>query len=201
VTWKFAGTLDGRSAAADGTSQWITGEGARADVHTLRSQCDAIVVGTGTVLADDPHLTVRDPVGRPIERDLQPTRVVVGLRPIPAEARVLDDAAPTVRIESREPKDVLEALVARDCQHVWLEGGPRLAASFVAAGLVDEVVAYVAPVLLGAGRPAVADLGITTISEALRLDLTDVARFGDDVRLTLTTKPAADLPSVDEGTS
>ena len=89
VTWKFAATLDGRSAAADGSSAWITGPLARADVHDLRAECDALLVGTGTVLADDPHLTVRHADGT--LRGRQPLRVVMGLRPLPPTARVLDD--------------------------------------------------------------------------------------------------------------
>src|SRR6185312_2483936 len=94
VTWKFAATLDGRSAAADGSSRWITGPLARADVHQLRAECDAILVGIGTVIADDPALTVRGPQGTAGRR--QPVRVVMGLRPIPELARVLDRAAPTL---------------------------------------------------------------------------------------------------------
>lgn len=185
ITWKFATTLDGRSAAADGTSQWITGEAARADVHARRAECDAIVVGTGTALADNPRLTVRDSVGEPLPADLQPLRVVVGERPLPADAAVFDAAAPTLVLATRDLSRVVAELHDRDRHHVWLEGGPTLAAGFVRAGLVDEVVAYVAPALLGSGRPAVGDLGIKTIADALRLELVDVAQVGGDVRLTM----------------
>lgn len=185
VTWKFAATLDGRSAAADGTSQWITGPQARADVHRLRAECDAIMVGTGTVVADDPHLTVRDGDGRPLPRDRQPRRIVVGSRDLPATARVFDDAAPTLVVESHDPGIALEQVYDLGCQHLWLEGGPTLAAAFVSAGLVDEVVAYIAPALLGNGRHAVGDLGIETIADITRFTLTDVTRVGDDVRLTM----------------
>ena len=149
VTWKTAATLDGRSAAADGTSRWITGETARADVHRLRARCGAVVVGTGTVLADDPALTVRGPDGAVTGR--QPLRVVVGKRDLPAALRVLDDAAGSLVVASRDPAEVLSVLHERQVHHVLLEGGPTLAAAFLRAGLVDEVVAYVAPVLLGAG--------------------------------------------------
>jgi diaminohydroxyphosphoribosylaminopyrimidine deaminase/5-amino-6-(5-phosphoribosylamino)uracil reductase len=179
VTWKFAATLDGRSAAADGTSTWITGERARADVHARRAGADAILVGTGTVLADDPQLTVRDANGVPAPR--QPLRVVLGERGVPAGARVLDGAAPTLVITHRDPVKALAELHDLEVRHVWLEGGPTLAAAFWRAGLIDEVLAYVAPALLGAGRAAVADLGIGTIDRAARLVTTDVRLLGDDV--------------------
>jgi diaminohydroxyphosphoribosylaminopyrimidine deaminase / 5-amino-6-(5-phosphoribosylamino)uracil reductase len=188
VTWKLACTLDGRSAAADGTSRWITGAEARADVHDLRAACGAVLVGTGTVLADDPWLTVRHADGRLRER--QPLRVVMGTRPIPPTARVLDDAADTLVLPEREPEAVLKMLYDKDIRHVWLEGGPRLAASFLRGGLVDEVIAYVAPALLGAGPAAVGDLGIPTIDRVARLEFTDVVRVGADVRL--RARPASD---------
>lgn len=183
VTWKYAATLDGRSAAADGTSRWITGPASRADVHARRATADAVVVGTGTALADDPRLTVRDGDGRP--HGPQPLRVVVGLRDLPAGARVLDDAAPTVHLRTHDPVAVLAELHAREVRHAWLEGGPVLAAAFWRAGLVDEVVAYLAPALLGAGPAAVADLGISGIGDARRLELLDVTRLDTDVRLVL----------------
>jgi diaminohydroxyphosphoribosylaminopyrimidine deaminase/5-amino-6-(5-phosphoribosylamino)uracil reductase len=187
VTWKFAATLDGRSAAADGSSRWITGEHARADVHRLRAEADAVVVGTGTVLADDPQLTVRDAAGRPVGE--QPVRVVVGERELPVGARVLDAAAPTAVLRTRDPHAVVADLFQRGVRHAWLEGGPTLAAAFWRAGLVDEVIAYLAPALLGAGPNAVADLGITTVAGTARLQLADVVRLGEDLRLTL--RPAA----------
>ena len=183
VTWKFAATLDGRSAALDGTSQWITGPQARADVHRQRAGCGAIIVGTGTALADDPHLTVRHPDGSLLER--QPLRVVVGRRRLPLGAHLLDDAAPTVQLDL-DPAGVLADLGRRGVHHAWLEGGPTLAASFLRAGLVDEIVAYVAPALLGAGPPAVGDVGVGTISAIHRWNLGDLTRVGDDARLTLT---------------
>jgi diaminohydroxyphosphoribosylaminopyrimidine deaminase/5-amino-6-(5-phosphoribosylamino)uracil reductase len=181
VTWKYAATLDGRSAAADGTSRWITGEAARAEVHALRAQVDAVLVGIGTVLADDPQLTVRPDPGR------QPLRVVLDTRGrAPRDARVFDDAAPTWHVTGGMPlPDVLTELAERGVVHVLLEGGPTLAAAFLRADLVDEVRAYVAPALLGAGPSAVGDLGITGIGGALRLELLGVSRVGDDVRLDL----------------
>ena len=181
VTWKFAATLDGRCAAADGSSRWITGPAARADVHRLRAQCDAILVGTGTVLTDDPVLTAREPDGSTTHR--QPLRVVMGLRQIPETARVRDAAAETLQLTTRDPAEALKALAEKEIHHVWLEGGPTVAASFLGAGLVDEVIAYLAPVLLGAGAPAVGDLGIQTIDQALRLTPLQVTTIGPDIRI------------------
>ena len=185
VTWKFAATLDGRSAASDGTSRWVSGRESRLDTHRERGRCDVVLVGTGTVLVDDPRLTVRDENDVPLPREIQPLRVVMGVRELPASAAVLDDAAETVTLQTRDPADALEQLYRLGNQHVWLEGGPTLAAGFIRAGLVDRVIAYIAPMLLGAGRSAVGDLGITTIAGALRLRIIDVARLGGDVRLTL----------------
>ena len=181
VTWKFAATLDGRSAAADGSSRWITGPLARADVHHLRSHCDAILVGTGTVIADDPALSVRGPDGTASGR--QPLRVVMGLRPIPETSRVLDLTAPTLPLATHDPAEALKALHEQEIHHVWLEGGPTLAAAFLGAGLVDEVIAYLAPALLGSGAPAVGDLGIQTIDRALRLTPHEVTTIGPDIRI------------------
>jgi diaminohydroxyphosphoribosylaminopyrimidine deaminase/5-amino-6-(5-phosphoribosylamino)uracil reductase len=181
VTWKFAATLDGRCAAADGSSRWITGPAARADVHQLRAHCDAILVGTGTVIADDPVLTVRGPDGSTTRR--QPLRVVMGVRPIPKTARVLDAAAPTLQLATHDPAQALKALTEQEIHHVWLEGGPTVAAAFLGAGLVDEVVSYLAPALLGSGPSAVGDLGIRTIDQALRLTPREVTMIGADIRI------------------
>jgi diaminohydroxyphosphoribosylaminopyrimidine deaminase / 5-amino-6-(5-phosphoribosylamino)uracil reductase len=194
VTWKFATTLDGRSAAADGTSRWVSSPAARVDTHRLRALCDTMLVGTNTIDVDDPLLTVRDEQDRPLAR--QPLRAVMGLRDLPADRRVFDDSAPTVQLRTQDPAKALAELYSLDRQHVFLEGGPTLAAAFLEAGLVDEVVAYVAPMLLGAGRPAVGDLGITTIAEALHLKVTEVtvlepSEAGDDTNLRMTMAPAS----------
>ncbi|MBT0770687.1 bifunctional diaminohydroxyphosphoribosylaminopyrimidine deaminase/5-amino-6-(5-phosphoribosylamino)uracil reductase RibD [Kineosporia sp. J2-2] len=194
VTWKFAATLDGRVAAQDGTSQWITSVQARGDVHRLRAQVDTMLVGVGTVLADDPLLTVRDAEGIPLTR--QPLRVVADTHErTPADARIRGGDAPTwiataaeVGVTAAEhPALDLAALMrqlfARERRHVLLEGGPRLAGAMVEAGLVDRVVAYLAPALLGAGPNALIDAGITTIADVWRLELLDVRQVGDDVRV------------------
>jgi diaminohydroxyphosphoribosylaminopyrimidine deaminase/5-amino-6-(5-phosphoribosylamino)uracil reductase len=181
VTWKVAGTLDGRVAAADGSSRWITGEPARAEVHAWRRRCDAIAVGTGTVTVDDPHLTARDAAGALL--DPQPLRVIVGMSDIAAGSRVLDEAAPTLHVRTRDPGEVLAALADREVRHLLLEGGPRLAAAFLAAGAIDEVVWYVAPVMLGAGPGALADFGIGTLADGIRLRDVRVEQVGEDARI------------------
>jgi diaminohydroxyphosphoribosylaminopyrimidine deaminase / 5-amino-6-(5-phosphoribosylamino)uracil reductase len=198
VTWKLASTLDGRVAAADGTSRWITSAAARADVHRLRAEHDTVLVGTGTALVDDPALTVRSADGVLAAR--QPLRAVMGRRALPEGSRLAQALADPVTagsvliIDTREPKDALQQLWDAGRRHVLLEGGPTLAAAFWHAGLVDRVIAYVAPVLLGAGAASVADLGITTIAAAARLRLDDVTQVGADVRLTLTPLPPDHAP-------
>ena len=184
VTWKFATTLDGRSAAPDGTSRWITGPIARADVHRHRAECDAIVVGTQTVLNDDPELTVRD--DNDVLATRQPLRVVVGDREIPPTARIRNDRAKTLLLPTHDPAEVLRQLDDLQIRHLWLEGGPTLAAAFLRAQLVDQIVAYVAPAVLGSGYAAVGDLGAESIDHLRRFKLADVTRLGDDVRLILT---------------
>ena len=194
VVWKAGATLDGRVAAADGTSRWITGEEARAAVHRLRGTCDAVVVGSGTALADDPQLTVRDALGRTAGR--QPLRVVLDRRGrLPAGARVLDAAAPTLVSRADGPRELLAELFGRGVRRVLLEGGPTLAAAFLRADLVDEAVVHLAPTLLGAGPPLVGDLGIATIGAALHLQVREVTRLGGDVALTLRpTRHTGDRP-------
>lgn len=184
VTWKFAATLDGRSAARDRTSRWITGPEARADVHALRARCGAVIVGTGTVLADDPRLTVRgiDLLGSP-----QPLRVVIGTRPIPPHALVLDDEADTLVLATRDLAAAMKEVGQRGIHHALLEGGPTLAGAFLRAGLVEEVIAYLAPALLGAGTSAIGDLGIDSVADVVRLTISGVVLLGSDVRITATT--------------
>jgi diaminohydroxyphosphoribosylaminopyrimidine deaminase/5-amino-6-(5-phosphoribosylamino)uracil reductase len=199
VTWKFATTLDGRSAATDGTSRWVSSHAARLDTHRLRALCDVMLVGTNTVEVDDPLLTVRDEQDRPLAR--QPLRAVMGERDLDPGRRILNGDAESVHLRTRDPEKALAELRALDRQHVFLEGGPTLAAAFLRAGLVDEIVAYVAPMLLGSGRSAVADLGITTIAEAFRPVVTDVTVLdgveGEQPNVRLTLEP--DRTAVEEG--
>jgi diaminohydroxyphosphoribosylaminopyrimidine deaminase / 5-amino-6-(5-phosphoribosylamino)uracil reductase len=181
ITWKFATSVDGRSAAADGTSQWITSEAARADVHRRRATADAIIVGTGTVFVDDPVLTARLPDGSLAER--QPLRVVVGEREISSEARVLNDDSRTMVIRTRDPHEVLKAL--SDRTDVILEGGPTLAGAFLRAGAIDRIIAYVAPILLGGPITAVDDVGVLSIAHAQRWRFDGIEPIGPDLLLSL----------------
>jgi diaminohydroxyphosphoribosylaminopyrimidine deaminase/5-amino-6-(5-phosphoribosylamino)uracil reductase len=181
VTWKYASSLDGRSAAADGTSRWISSEAARLDLHRRRAATDAIIVGTGTVLADDPALTARLPDGSPAAK--QPLRVVVGMREIPSEAKVLNDDSRTMVIRTRDPMEVLKAL--SDRTDVLLEGGPTLAGAFLREGAIDRILTYVAPILLGGPVTAVDDVGVPTITRALRWRFDGVDRVGPDLLLSL----------------
>jgi diaminohydroxyphosphoribosylaminopyrimidine deaminase/5-amino-6-(5-phosphoribosylamino)uracil reductase len=181
VTWKFATSVDGRSAAADGTSQWITSEAARADVHLRRARADAIIVGTGTVFVDDPLLTARLPDGTLARR--QPLRVVVGEREISSEAKVLNDDSRTMVIRTRDPHEVVKAL--SDRTDVLLEGGPTLAGAFLRAGVIDRIIAYVAPILLGGPITAVDDVGVLSIAHAQRWRFDGIDPIGPDLLLSL----------------
>nr|WP_296767027.1 bifunctional diaminohydroxyphosphoribosylaminopyrimidine deaminase/5-amino-6-(5-phosphoribosylamino)uracil reductase RibD [Rhodococcus sp. (in: high G+C Gram-positive bacteria)] len=180
VTLKYAASLDGRSAAADGTSQWITGPQARAHVHAERAKLDAIVVGTGTVEADDPRLTARLPDGT--DAPHQPVRVVVGTRAISDSARIRSEEAPTTFVRTHDPLSVIDAL--SEHTDVLIEGGPTLAGAFLAAGVVDRIVAYIAPIVLGSGASALGYAGVGTISDAVRFSIESVKTLGPDIVVT-----------------
>jgi diaminohydroxyphosphoribosylaminopyrimidine deaminase/5-amino-6-(5-phosphoribosylamino)uracil reductase len=191
VSVKLGMSADGRTALADGSSQWITSDAARADVQRLRARACAVVTGIGTVLADDPALTVRDPSlalhGR------EPLRVVFDAKgQLPAGAKLATDGKPTLvfggdgagRVDIRV---ALQRLASRECNEVLVEAGPTLAGAFVASGLVDEIVLYVAPTLLGdTARPAfVLPQPLRALGERARFTYHDVRQVGPDLRLTL----------------
>jgi diaminohydroxyphosphoribosylaminopyrimidine deaminase/5-amino-6-(5-phosphoribosylamino)uracil reductase len=175
VVLKMAASLDGRTAAPDGTSRWITGEEARRDVHRLRARSDAILVGAGTVRADDPELTVRLGDG-PAPR--QPLRVVLGEAPPGAKVH------PALEL-SGPLRDVLLELGRLGVLQLLVEGGASVAREFHAAGLVDRYVVYLAPLLFGGddGRPIFSGPGAGTIDEVWRGKLVSVERLGDDLRV------------------
>lgn len=182
ITAKFAASLDGRIAAPDGTSQWITGGRSRDRVHLERSRIDAIVVGTGTVLADNPTLTARHPDGS--LRARQPLRVIAGRSELPTDSKIFNADARTVQIREHDPRLVIEAL--GDLLNVQIEGGSRLLGAFFAAGLIDRVHAYIAPLVIGGGAAAVVDDTVQTLTQGHRFTTQSVETLGDDVLLTLT---------------
>ena len=205
VTGHLAQSLDGHAAAADGTSQWITGPDSLVHAHEVRSRVDAIVVGTGTVLADDPRLTARDAAGAELAH--QPVPVVQGHRPVPAGAALRTHPL-VLEVPDHDPYAVLAALAAhpgswphgRRAEHVLIEGGPRVLGAWLRAGLVDELMVYTAPLLLSPGRAAVAGLDVATLSEGLRwhpdpAEGGPVHALGDDVWTHLSPVPAPRLPT------
>ncbi len=189
VVVKLAATLDGRTAAPDGTSQWITGPQARADGHRIRAESDAILVGAGTVRADNPSLTVRDwtaPDGTPPASD--PRRIVLGS--VPAGARIHPCTEWSSSLE-----ELLSALGSDGVVQLMVEGGAGVLGDFQRAGLVDEYVLYLAPALFGGddARGLFAGAGAATIADMDRGRIIDVTQLGNDVRVAM--KPGAGDPT------
>ncbi|MCC5795428.1 MAG: bifunctional diaminohydroxyphosphoribosylaminopyrimidine deaminase/5-amino-6-(5-phosphoribosylamino)uracil reductase RibD [Chromatiales bacterium] len=209
IRCKIAASLDGRTALASGASRWITGEAARADVQRLRARCDAILTGSGTVLADDPQLTVRSAFTAPLR---QPLRIVLDSRlRVSPSARLFSEAGPLLllateagvpRREALEaagaelallPADetgrlridaVIQALAARELNEVLVEAGPSLNGALLAAGLVDELVVYQAAHVLGAGARGMFSLpALERMDDRPSFRLAEVRRVGDDLRL------------------
>ncbi|WP_125612837.1 bifunctional diaminohydroxyphosphoribosylaminopyrimidine deaminase/5-amino-6-(5-phosphoribosylamino)uracil reductase RibD [Specibacter cremeus] len=189
ITARLAQTLDGRIAAADGTSQWITSPASRQDSHDLRARVDAIVVGTGTIDADNPRLTARTRDGR--DAASQPLRVAMGRRRIAPEAAIRGtDPDGFLQLRTHDPRDVIHAMHERGVGHLMVEGGSKISAAFLAAGVVDELIVYLASTLLGSGTPALNDLGIGTLADAQAWEWDGVTsgpveRLGPDLKLTL----------------
>jgi len=183
VTLKLASTLDGRIADREGNSKWITGPDAREVVQAMRRRTDAIMVGSATILADDPSLLPRPAESR------KPWRIVIG-KTIPSNAQVLTDEAAdqTLVRSSTELKDVLRELAEQhDVMHVLCEGGGKLAAGLVSEGLVDEFAFFIAPKLMGAdGLPHFARMG-SGIEDVVQLEFTVVEQVGED--LLIKAKP------------
>lgn len=173
-TWKVAITIDGKIAANDGSSKWITNQGSRSFVQKLRAESDAILVGTGTVLADDPNLI-------PDGYETKPLRVVVGTREIPAAAKVKDDRAELLHHQSRDLSALSSALHRRELRSVLVEAGPALGSAMIQAGLIDELAVFTAPKLLGAGPSFLNAIGIEAIDQALELIPTESKTFGADL--------------------
>jgi diaminohydroxyphosphoribosylaminopyrimidine deaminase / 5-amino-6-(5-phosphoribosylamino)uracil reductase len=181
VTLKWASSLDGRAAANDGTSKWISGPESRADAHLRRTQVDAILIGTGTALIDDPELTARKPNGSLYEN--QPLRVVLGQRELPPTLRIFNEDAETITIKTQSIHGALSELYEKGIKHVMVEGGPTLASRFVQMDLVDEFVIYLAPKLLGGDKLAIGSIDVGSIDQAKGLEFFEINQLGTDVQI------------------
>lgn len=174
--WKVATTLDGRIAAADGSSQWISSEESRSDVQVLRSQSDAILIGTGTAIADNPTLRPR------VEGANTPIRIVMGNREVPAGHNLHDGIGETIFLQSHDSADLLDVLESAEINQVLVEAGPTLGSALLAVGLIDEVVIYQAPKLIGAGKSWLEDIGVQSIDGALTLSFITSEQIGPDFK-------------------
>jgi diaminohydroxyphosphoribosylaminopyrimidine deaminase / 5-amino-6-(5-phosphoribosylamino)uracil reductase len=177
--WKVATTLDAKIAASDGTSKWISNEVSRNNVQRLRRESDAILVGTNTVISDDPHLIPR---GEFSGYSHNPIRVIFGESDLPTNSKVFDSAAETVHIKSRDLNKLVAKLNELDINQVFVEAGSKLASAMLTAGLLDELVIYQAPALLGSGKPFFADDSHSTIEDQMRLEHISTEVLAGDVK-------------------
>lgn len=181
VTVKWAQSLDGRIAATDGTSQWITSAETRQRVHQDRSEHGAIIVGTETALVDNPSLTARAEDGELLAH--QPHAVVIGHREVPATYHLHTHPAGFSHFPTHDVGGVLEQLYSRGIRSCYVEGGATLIGAFIRAGLVDEYHITMGPMLLGGDKPAITDIGVTTLGEATHLTIVDFFVTGGDIRV------------------
>ena len=165
-TWKVATTLDAKLAASDGTSKWISNEVSRADVQRLRRESDAILVGTNTIVTDNPHLIPR---GEFEGFTRNPIRVICGEQELPKDSQIFDDKAQTVVVKSKDLKQLVAKLNELELNQVFVEAGATFASALIAAGLIDELVIYQAPGLLGAGKTFYQNEDNKTIEALMRL--------------------------------
>ena len=186
VTLKWASSLDGRAAAEDGSSKWISGSESRADAHRRRSEVDAILVGTGTAMIDDPELTARKQDGTLY--DNQPVRVVLGERELPSSLRVFNSDAETLTLRTQSIHGAMDELFERGVKHVMVEGGPTLASRFVQLDLVDEFLVYLAPKLLGGEKLSIGSIDVPSIDKAKQLEFFEIKQLGEDLLLVARQK-------------
>ena len=179
VVIKWAASIDGRTAAADGTSKWITGTEAREDVHARRAASQAILVGTNTVELDDPELTARKADGSLYET--QPLRVIVGERELNSGARVFNADAETVQYKTRDLNSVMRKLFERGIRQVFVEGGAQLESALIEADLADEFLIYVAPKLIGGPATAIREIGVSKIADSVDLEFIETKKLGADI--------------------
>jgi len=177
--WKVATTLDAKIAASDGTSKWISNEVSRSDVQRLRRESDAILVGTNTVIVDNPHLIPR---GEFSGFSSNPIRIIFGEGNVPADSKVFDSAAETVQIKSRDLSELVSKLNELSVNQVFVEAGTTLASAMIAGGLLDELVIYQAPALLGSGKPFYSDDSKSTIEDQMRLEHISTEVLAGDVK-------------------
>ena len=175
MIWKVATTVDGKVAASDGTSQWITGPESREDVQNLRAQSDAILIGTNTAIVDNPHLIPRGHTARPV-------RVISGEQEVPATNKVFDAEARTISVKSKSIPELIKVLSDEGFNQVLVEAGPTLGSALMASGNIDEIIIYQAPKMLGAGKEFVSRLGISTLEDHLKLELISVRQLGSDIK-------------------
>ena len=180
--WKVATSLDGAIAASNGSSKWITNDLSRRDVKHERSHSDAILTGTGTVFADDPSL---------LGDDRNPVRIVMGNREIPSTSKILSKDVETVVIRSRDFEELLGFLNQRGFNRVFVEAGPGLGTALFAAGLIDEILLYQAPTLLGSDRIFTHGLKISDIAEQIRLSSEEIEEIDGDIKRLLFTHTAS----------
>ena len=177
--WKVATTLDAKIAASDGTSKWISNEVSRRDVQRLRRESDAILVGTNTVVSDNPHLIPR---GEFSGYSKNPIRVVLGESELPKDSKVFDSASETVHVKSRDLKELVSKLTQLNVNQVLVEAGSKLTSALMAAGLIDELVIYQAPALLGAGKSFYAQDSHLTIDDQIRLEHISTEVLAGDIK-------------------
>lgn len=183
---KWAASIDGRTAATDGTSKWITGAEAREDVHARRADSQAILVGTNTVELDDPELTARKPDGSLYEN--QPLRVIVGERELSPTARVFSADAQNVHYKTQDLTKVMQQLFERGIRQVFVEGGAQLESSLIGAGIADEYLIYVAPKLIGGPATAIRDIQVASINQAIDLKFIETKKLGEDILIRAINK-------------
>ncbi len=181
--WKVASTLDARTSAVDGSSKWITGAQSREEVSKMRAQSDAILIGTATAISDNPTLVPRSDIS---DRPTNPVRIVMGIRNIPDEFHLNDDKAETIYLRTHNFDDLVKLCQSRDFTQVLIESGGVLGTEMLKIGLIDELVIFQAPSLLGSGQSFIGDLDSHTISEKIDLKLQKVEQFGNDLKITLT---------------
>ena len=183
IIWKTATTLDGFIAAEDGSSKWITGELARERVQEIRASVGAILTGTGTVLADDPLLTVRT-----LSADKQPLRVIIGDRDLPDNLQIFKGEKPAIRMSGDLSKVMTELWKSHKVHRVLVEAGSSVSKSLWSANLVDEVYWFQAPMIIGSGKQAIGNFGVNTITNASRFPEYQVDRIGVDLLVHFTTR-------------